>query len=96
MRAFSRSRPVVAWLTQRRADQSSTDRIRDGYGTIDLPVLACWGDDDTWVPAERGRELAALIPDAELRVIDTAGHLLPEDRPVELTAALLTFLGDGL
>lgn len=81
-------------LAQRRADQCYTDRIQGGYGAIDLPVLVCWGADDTWVPAERGRELAALIPGAELHVIDAAGHLLPEDRPAELTAALLTFLGD--
>ncbi|WP_344262367.1 alpha/beta fold hydrolase [Actinomadura napierensis] len=79
-------------LTTRRADQSYTDRIQDGYATINLPVLVCWGADDTWVPADRGRELAALIPGAELHIIDTAGHLLPEDRPAELTAALLDFL----
>ncbi|WP_433474742.1 alpha/beta fold hydrolase [Spirillospora sp. CA-142024] len=79
-------------LTQRRDDQYYTDRIQDGYAAIDLPVLVCWGADDTWVPVERGRELAALVPGADLRVIDAAGHLLPEDRPAELTSALLTFL----
>ncbi|MGH3740810.1 MAG: alpha/beta fold hydrolase [Micromonosporaceae bacterium] len=62
------------------------------YAAIDLPVLVCWGADDSWVPAARGRELAAVVPGAQLRVIDAAGHLLPEDRPAELTAALLTFL----
>ncbi|TMQ89771.1 alpha/beta hydrolase [Actinomadura soli] len=79
-------------LAQRRADLTYIDRIRDGYPAIDLPVLVCWGADDSWVPAERGRELAALIPGAEPHLIDGAGHLLPEDRPAELTAALLTFL----
>ncbi|MEW2355070.1 alpha/beta hydrolase [Spirillospora sp. NPDC029432] len=78
-------------LAQRRADQSYTDRIRHGYAAIAVPVLVCWGADDTWVPPDRGRELAALVPGAELRVLDTAGHLLSEDRPAELTAALLTF-----
>ncbi|MFI0486862.1 alpha/beta fold hydrolase [Actinomadura sp. 9N215] len=79
-------------LTQRRADLAYIDRIRDGYPAMDLPVLVCWGADDSWVPAERGRELAALITDADLHIIRGAGHLLPEDRPAELTAALLTFL----
>ncbi|TDD25228.1 alpha/beta hydrolase [Actinomadura sp. KC06] len=79
-------------LTQRRADLTYIDRIRDGYPAIDLPVLVCWGADDSWVPAERGRELAALVPGAELHLVDGAGHLLPEDRPAELTAALLPFL----
>ncbi|WP_433337761.1 alpha/beta fold hydrolase [Spirillospora sp. CA-294931] len=79
-------------LAQRRSDQSYTDRIQSGYAAIEPPVLVCWGADDTWVPAERGRELAALVPGAGLRVIEGAGHLLPEDRPAELTAALLSFL----
>jgi pimeloyl-ACP methyl ester carboxylesterase len=79
-------------LTQRRADQHYTDRIQDGYAAIDLPVLVCWGADDTWVPVERGRELAALVPGADLHIIGAAGHLLPEDRPAELTSAMLAFL----
>ncbi|MDL4817212.1 alpha/beta fold hydrolase [Actinomadura opuntiae] len=79
-------------LAQRRDDQAYTDRIQDGYASIDLPVLVCWGADDTWVPADRGRELAALIPGADLRLFGTAGHLLPEDRPAELGATLLAFL----
>lgn len=79
-------------LTQRRADQSYTDRLQSGYRAIEIPVLVCWGADDTWVPVDRGRELADLIPGAELRVIEAAGHLLPEDRPAELTGALLAFL----
>jgi pimeloyl-ACP methyl ester carboxylesterase len=79
-------------LVQRRRDESYIERIRGGYSGIGLPVLVCWGADDGWVPAERGRELAALIPGAGLHVIDAAGHLLPEDRPAELTAAVLAFL----
>ncbi|GAB2685914.1 alpha/beta fold hydrolase [Nocardia thraciensis] len=79
-------------LTQRRADQTYTDRIHSGYHTIEIPVLVCWGADDTWVPVERGRELADLIPGAELQVMEAAGHLLPEDRPAELTGTLLAFL----
>ncbi|MCP9954225.1 alpha/beta fold hydrolase [Actinomadura madurae] len=79
-------------LVQRRDDPSYIDRIRTGYTAIDLPVLVCWGADDGWVPADRGRELAALVPGAGLRVIGEAGHLLPEDRPAQLTAALLGFL----
>ncbi|MEU6084356.1 alpha/beta hydrolase [Streptomyces sp. NPDC047108] len=82
-------------LAQRRADPSYTDRIHRGYTGIDLPALVCWGAEDTWVPAERGRELAGLIAGSELRVIEGAGHLLPEDRPAELTAALLAFLQRG-
>jgi pimeloyl-ACP methyl ester carboxylesterase len=81
-------------LAQRRTDQQYTDRLQDRYDTIGIPVLVCWGTDDTWVPAERGKELASRIPGARLQTVPGAGHLIQEDRPAELTAALLTFLQD--
>ncbi|MFE9821632.1 alpha/beta fold hydrolase [Streptomyces sp. NPDC005791] len=56
------------------------------------PVLICWGAEDTWIPVARGHELAGLIPGAELRLIEGAGHLVQEDAPAELTAALVRFL----
>lgn len=81
-------------LAQRRADPEFVDRIQASYAGIDLPVLACWGADDQWVPLDRGRELASRIPGARFRAIPGAGHLAQEDRPAELTAALLAFLHD--
>ncbi|MQA95708.1 MAG: alpha/beta fold hydrolase [Streptosporangiales bacterium] len=79
-------------LAQRRGDERYTDELRPRYGTIDIPVMICWGEDDTWIPVERGRELASLVPGARFRGIPRAGHLVPEDSPAELTAALLAFL----
>lgn len=81
-------------LAQRRADPGYIDEMQDRYGEIDIPVLVCWGDDDSWVPVDRGRELAARIPGALLRIVPGAGHLLQEDRPAELATALLAFLHD--
>lgn len=81
-------------LAARRGDRSYTDSMQDRYATIDIPVTVVWGEDDTWVPVDRGRELAALIPGARLRVVPRAGHLVPEDQPAELTAALFEFLYD--
>jgi pimeloyl-ACP methyl ester carboxylesterase len=43
--------------------------------------------------AERGRELAARIPTATLRCVPDAGHLVQEDAPEAIVAALLGFLG---
>jgi pimeloyl-ACP methyl ester carboxylesterase len=79
-------------LRQRTADQSFVEAIQDDYRTIDLPVAICWGQDDTWIPSARGRELADRIPEATFRTIPEAGHLVHEDNPAELTAALLAFL----
>ncbi len=78
-----------------QADQRFTDEIEPHYGSLDLPVLICWGRDDTWVPVDRAHRLAAAIPGARLRLLDGAGHLAQEDAPSELTAALTGFLADG-
>ncbi|MFG2815862.1 alpha/beta fold hydrolase [Streptomyces sp. NPDC048410] len=75
-----------------QADQCYTDEIQDRYGEIGLPTLICWGQDDTWIPAAKGHELAARIPGARLEPIAGAGHLVQEDAPAELIAALLEFV----
>lgn len=81
-------------LAQRRADPGYIEQMQGRYAEIDIPVLAVWGGDDTWVPADRGRELAERIPHAQLRIVPGAGHLVQEDRPAELTASLVRFLSD--
>lgn len=73
-------------------DQSFTDEIERRYGEIEPPVLVCWGTDDAWIPLERGQALADRVPGARLQPIEGAGHLVQEDAPAELTAALLGFL----
>lgn len=75
-----------------QADQRYTDEVQERYGEIGIPTLVCWGTDDSWIPVAKGHELAARIPGARLELITGAGHLVQEDAPAELTAALLTFL----
>ncbi|RII11870.1 Haloalkane dehalogenase [Streptomyces sp. YIM 130001] len=96
-------RLVAPWLGEQglpafyrqiaQADQRFTDEVQERYGSIELPVLVCWGQDDTWIPVAKAQELAGLIPSARLVRIPGAGHLVQEDAPAELTAALTEFLG---
>ena len=74
-------------------DQRWTDEIAGRFGEIGVPVLVCWGTEDTWIPAERAARLAAEFPDARVQLIEGAGHLVQEDAPAELCAALCGFLG---
>ncbi|MEU5655660.1 alpha/beta fold hydrolase [Streptomyces sp. NPDC047737] len=95
-------RLVAPWCTEEgrpafyrqiaQNDQRFTDEIQHRYEDLELPVLVCWGTEDTWIPVARGHELAGMIPGAELRLIEGAGHLVQEDAPAELTAALTRFL----
>ncbi|MGY4920066.1 alpha/beta fold hydrolase [Streptomyces sp. 900116325] len=74
-----------------QADQRYTDEVQGRYAEISIPTLVCWGQNDTWIPMAKGRELAALIPDARWEPIADAGHLVQEDAPAQLTAALIAF-----
>ncbi len=71
-----------------QADQAYTDEIQDLYSRLDLPVLVVWGKNDTWIPVDRAHLLIERIPDAKLKLIDGAGHLVQLDQPVQLATTL--------
>lgn len=58
------------------------------------PLLLVVGDRDGWSPPAQHHEIAALVPDAEVRVIPGAGHFLPVERPAETVAVLTGWLAD--
>ncbi|MFI7549722.1 alpha/beta fold hydrolase [Micromonospora sediminimaris] len=75
-----------------QADQRYTDEIQDLYPRLDLPVLVVWGTDDTWIPVDRAHRLADLVPGAQLKLIEDAGHLVQLDQPVRLAMTLHRWL----
>jgi pimeloyl-ACP methyl ester carboxylesterase len=72
-------------------DQKYTDEVQGGYGELRCPVKLLWGSNDQWIPVERGRELAAMLPECELTEIEACGHLMQEDAPEAIIAAALRF-----
>lgn len=73
-------------------DQRYTDEIESRYGEVRCPVMILWGEQDRWIPIEVGRELASRIPAATFRCVPGAGHLVQDDAPEAVVAALLGFL----
>jgi pimeloyl-ACP methyl ester carboxylesterase len=73
-------------------DRRHTDVIETRYGELACPVSILWGDEDQWIPVERGAELAARIPDARFRRVPGAGHLMQEDAPEAIVGELLDFV----
>jgi pimeloyl-ACP methyl ester carboxylesterase len=70
-------------------DQAHTDEVERYYRQLDCPVHVLWGCEDQWIPAEKGTTLAALISDKPCTHIEGAGHLVQEDRPEAIVAAIL-------
>jgi pimeloyl-ACP methyl ester carboxylesterase len=73
-------------------DQVYTDEIEGLYDRLDCPVTVLWGQNDNWIPPEKGQALARLIADSECRLIPDAGHLVQEDCPEVIVAAVLKHL----
>ena len=76
-------------------DPKYTDEVAPRYSQVRCPTLILWGEQDRWIPIERGRQLQRAIPAARFRAIPEAGHLVQEDAPEAIVAALPGFLGDG-
>jgi len=70
-------------------DQRYTDEIEGLYDRLDCPVTVLWGQSDNWIPADKGQALARLISDSDCRMIPDAGHLVQEDCPEAIVAAVL-------
>ncbi|WP_423211821.1 alpha/beta fold hydrolase [Paracoccus yeei] len=70
-------------------DQRFTDEVEALYDRLDCPVTVLWGLKDNWIPYEKGIALATLISRHPVVPVPEAGHLVQEDRPEVLVAAVL-------
>ena len=75
--AIQRAHHPFGVLRQMIAVLASGDR-REALKTITAPTVVLHGDADPLVNVEGGRDTAATIPGAELRIIEGMGHDLPE------------------
>ncbi|UOQ45900.1 alpha/beta hydrolase [Halobacillus salinarum] len=75
-----------------QADQRYTDEIESFYKEIKEPLLIIWGEQDNWIPIEKGNQLHEKIKTSEFVSIPNAGHLIQEDQPAELVSHILKFL----
>ncbi|WP_163846668.1 alpha/beta fold hydrolase [Pseudooceanicola aestuarii] len=72
-------------LQRRRDQQAALRRLR-------APTLVLCGAADTLTPPSRHEFMARMIPDAELAVLDGAGHLPTLEQPDTVRAALQRWL----
>jgi 3-oxoadipate enol-lactonase len=90
IRCSDRVGALTAWMQAAAiVGHDTRSRLHELEG---LPTLVVHGLDDRLVSPERGRELARLIPGAELVELPGAGHLLATDAEQELAAAVVDHL----
>ncbi len=69
-----------------RRDQSDT------LGALAVPALVLGGGLDTLTPPQASRDMAELIPDAELVIMEEIGHLSTIEAPDKVTDILNAYL----
>lgn len=75
-------------ISQNRAVMVRVDS-RPQLSHITCPVLVACGEADQLTPPEHAREMAALMPHAQLDFVPGAGHMLTMEQPERVTALLL-------
>ena len=80
-----------AFLRQQKAIMGRPDS-RPGLPEIACPTVVICGRDDVLTPIALSEEIAGLIPDADLVLIDECGHLSTMEWPEAVNAALREWL----
>jgi 3-oxoadipate enol-lactonase len=90
---FSDSPSASSYYGQAKAGWRFDDSAE--VGRINSPTLVIHGSEDRYVPPSNARALAAALPDARLRILDGAGHLVFIEQAAEVNMEVSAFLGEG-
>jgi pimeloyl-ACP methyl ester carboxylesterase len=83
-----------SWAKCARAwPRGAQTHLLDLYPRLQMPVLLLWADRDPMYPLAIAEEALALLPNGQLRVLESAGFLLAYDDPVGLARELVAFCG---
>jgi pimeloyl-ACP methyl ester carboxylesterase len=67
------------------------ERLHVAARSITSPTMFVWGDQDVIVPTSLAERTAALIPGAELRIVENCGHAPQREQPDALRRVLDSF-----
>ena len=66
--------------------------VRERLGDISVPTLVIGGTEDRLTPPKFSEYLREHIPDAQLLMVDRAGHMVMLEQPAVVTEAIADFL----
>jgi pimeloyl-ACP methyl ester carboxylesterase len=72
-----------------QADIRHIADVQEQYKKPEFDVHLIWGEHDTFIPLEQGRELQVLLSADSFTVINSAAHIVHEDAPEAIVGALL-------
>ena len=78
-----------------QADERYTAEVEPMFADIRCPVAIFWGEDDPWIPLERGKALHARIPQSTFETLPGVGHLPQLEGPILVLDRLLEVFSRG-
>ena len=79
----------IVWLrTFLAPDLAALSSTPANYRKLSVPTKIIWGDADTLTPLPQGARLSGLIPNAEMEVLPTLGHIPQIEGPEAFRPAL--------
>lgn len=72
-----------------QSDTKYIKEVQDQYGPMQCPVNLVWAEEDTFIPISQGEQLANLLSAESLTRVPGAAHIVQEDAPEAIVAALL-------
>ncbi|HQR94619.1 MAG TPA: alpha/beta hydrolase, partial [Sediminibacterium sp.] len=87
-------------MTLREGNRSALiDRMRAGFqnesekiATLKTPTLIIWGEEDQLIPIEHAYRFQKAIPNSQLSVFKSVGHVPMEEAPKQFSTTLTNFL----
>ncbi|MGE0002918.1 MAG: alpha/beta fold hydrolase [Candidatus Izemoplasmatales bacterium] len=69
-----------------------TTKVTDLLGSLNVPTLILWGNDDTWILPSEAYLLSERIDGSEVVMIPDAGHMVFDEDPQAVVEAIRDFL----
>jgi haloalkane dehalogenase len=76
----------------RSGDFEKLEPYRGKLGALGVPAKIVWGAKDEFAPVAGAYRFKKELPDAELVVLDEAGHFLMEDEPNRVASEIAAFV----
>ena len=62
-------------------------------GSVRVPTLVVWGDDDKVVPQSAAKRYVEALPNAKLEIVKACGHCVDMEQPEALAKLVTNFIG---
>jgi pimeloyl-ACP methyl ester carboxylesterase len=83
-----------SFLTEQRALVGEAGGLTTSLAGVVQPVLLIADPHDTLIPVSTTHQLAAVLPDARVQLVDQIGHHLPRRGAPQIAAAIAQFLAE--